>query len=464
MSLTDEVDEHGKPRSLRAVPDPPGAPSPPEQAQPDPASLNARFALASGRTSQRRIADYLRKQAPTIVIAGQLAMYDRKHGFYVMGDGPIRSKLTEIRGDYYTAREANEVLAILRDTSPPADERNVDMVNVLNGLLDLKTRTLYLHSPDYRSTVQLNVAYNPNADGRAFRRFLRQVLPDEDVQLLIGEWLGLLLVPELKYQRALLLTGAGANGKSVLIEVIWRLLGFFNCSYVPLHSLGEDRFIKSAMVGRLVNLAADIESYELRKTGDFKQIVAGDPVEVQAKYGHSTYTRLTTRLVFSANTKPATSDVSFGFFRRWHVVPFEETFVGANEDVDLAAKLARPDSLSGILNFALDGLERLTRQGGFTEAKAVTQASAEYRTEADSVASFVEEKVVIGPDYRIKGSDLYSRYRTYCEQSGRRWCGQKAMYERLRRLPELDGKLTEITPKGSLVFEGIAVDLEGAAR
>jgi len=149
------------------------------------------------------------------------------------------------------------VEAVLLNSPTLWERPPLDRLNLLNGILDVKTRARIDHYPDFLSPVQLPVRYDPAATCPNIRRFISQVLPTDN-QDLLGYLAALYMLPYTSLQKALLLQGAGGNGKSVFIAIICAFLGKANYSAKTLQQLCEDRFSASALLGKLVNICADM--------------------------------------------------------------------------------------------------------------------------------------------------------------------------------------------------------------
>ena len=89
---------------------------------------------------------------------------------------------------------------------------------------------------------------------------------------------------------------------------------------------------------------------------------------------------------------------------------------------------------SGILNWALDGLDRLNKQGKFTITKNVRNATANYKKMADIPAKFVNDMCVLAPDYSEQSSILYGAYKEWCDRNGHKSISITAIAEDWRRL------------------------------
>jgi putative DNA primase/helicase len=73
---------------------------------------------------------------------------------------------------------------------------------------------------------------------------------------------------------------------------------------------------------------------------------------------------------------------------------------------------------AGILNWVIEGLNKLRAQGHFTIPESVRQATEEFRLLSDMPRLFVEDSCLTGPDYKSQSADLYSAYRDWCAQNG----------------------------------------------
>ena len=140
----------------------------------------------------------------------------------------------------WTSHKAEEVVRYIEVDSPMLwDRPRTDVVNVRNGLLNVNTRTLSEHSPDHLSPVQLPVDFDPHAQCPAWDKFIRQVLASdsEAIGWEIPAWL---MTPDTSIQKAVLLMGDGANGKSTYLRAVLAFLGRRHVSAISLHRLEKD--------------------------------------------------------------------------------------------------------------------------------------------------------------------------------------------------------------------------------
>ena len=114
--------------------------------------------------------------------------------------------------------------------------QDLHFINLRNGMIDLRTMDLEPHHPSYYSTVQVPVKYNPDAKCPQFKRFLESVFDGDQERInLVQEIMGYVLTKERRLQKAFIFYGVGANGKSVLAEVIRHIAGPDNVSVSYTH-------------------------------------------------------------------------------------------------------------------------------------------------------------------------------------------------------------------------------------
>lgn len=284
-------------------------------------------------------------------------------------------------------------------------------------------------------THQLKFAYDPDANASRFKTFLDEVLPDSDAQRVLAEFIGYVLIPNsvLSLERALVLYGSGANGKSVVFSIISALLGTENVSNYSLESLTDVNGYYRVRLGQvLLNYSSEISSR--MDTTFFKQLVSGEPIQARSPHEKPITITNYARLMFNSNTLPKDVEQNEGFFRRFIIIPFNVTIPEDKRDPDLAKKIIETE-LPGIFNWVLDGVRSLLSAKQFTKSKTISDTIREYKKKSDTVNMFLEDE-----NYRIDATEklivkgVYETYSIYCKIYGYKACSLKSFTERLRTL------------------------------
>ena len=411
-----------------------------EATQPDPGRFFA------GRTFiPMRLAEELLQEHYIAFAANDFWLY--RGGVYrPEGDRVLSREAQRKLGEHTRQNRVREVLYYIStetDTDLP-DRPEERFINTRSGGVDWQTGEIREHDPSVFEITQVPVEYDPDVDCPAFRGYLQSAL-DESLHPLIHEILGYCLIPHTGFGKAVMLTGSGDNGKSVLLDTITALLGDENVAHEPLQNLEHNRFAAAKLVGKLANIFADIPHEKLQRSSMFKTLVTGDRITAEQKHQDPFEFRPYATLLFSANELPATEDKTPAYFKRWLIIPFERQFPPGDpaRDPDLRNKLTQPRELSGILNLAIRGLRRLFDQGHFTEPEIVKEAIDDYRRASDTVRTFVDECCVLDVDARVSKARFYEAYTEWCQDNGHHPVSQRTLRERMR---QIDAAISEGQP------------------
>lgn len=274
------------------------------------------------------------------------------------------------------------------------------LIAVQNGVFDLKEQKLKPHSGRYGFQSKSPIPYR---EGAACPRFLQAL--DEifrgDAQLIqvLQEVFGNCLLDSAKAEKAIFWYGAGANGKSVMADILTLLVGKEQVSHVSLSSFSAPFGLQS-IVNKKVNLSAENElGAAALETELLKGIISGDRINIARKYKEDLSIQPTTTLIFLVNTLPQVADTSHGFYRKMLILPFPRVFQQGEMDKYLRDKLRK--ELEGILCWALEGATRLYQnQFLFSEADQIQKALKSYKLEQNPVPQFLKERLEYLPEYK----------------------------------------------------------------
>ena len=305
--------------------------------------------------------------------------------------------------------------------SKPEKPKGKVLVNLSNGTLTVTKNgaTLQPFNRDDFLTYKLPFNYDPNAQAPLFEKYLNKVVPDFDKQRVLAEFLGYVFIntDTLNLEKALILFGSGANGKSVFFQIVQALFGTQNTSEYSLQSLtNETGYYRAMIANKLVNYASEINGK--LEASRFKQLVAGEPIEVRLPYGDPHIIRDYAKFIFNCNELPTDVEHTEAYFRRFLIIHFDITIPEEEQDKQLASKIIQSE-LPGILNWVLNGLDRLLKQKRFSECESANQALKQYRYESDNVSIFIEDGgYKASTKENVPMKTFYSEYRNFCVEHG----------------------------------------------
>lgn len=304
-------------------------------------------------------------------------------------------------------------------------------INFNNGYLDIKTMNFMPHDPDIGFRYVLPYDYSPNATSPSFEKMLNMITGgDKAKKDVLLEYMGYCLSNDDCWtQKALVMVGDGANGKSTLLNVLRELAGKNsksvkgNYSSFSMKQLNDSEYNRQNLDGKLFNICEETPTQAMMDNSLFKSLATGDEIQVRAPYKDPYFITNTAKLIFSANELPTTQDNTYGYWRRVIVVPFSETFTRDTEGYDPHIGIKLTKELSGIFNMVIEGYQRLVKNQKFTDCSAIDAALADYKNDNDSVLRWYEEKVTVhtngGYDqYFEPTQDLYTNYKYQAEAEG----------------------------------------------
>ena len=341
-----------------------------------------------------------------------------------LGEAAEKMGVTKFSAKYYQFRE-QLFKQFLTTAYLPTPENTKDkvLINLQNGTFEISPRGTKLR-PFNRTdfiTYQLPFEYDPKAKAPLFETYLNKVLPDLERQRVLAEYLGFVFIKHgsnaLKEEKALILYGTGANGKSVFFEIVTAMFGGDNLSNYSLQSLTEEKgYYRARISNKLINYASEINGK--LEASLFKAMVSGEPVEACLKYGQPFTMTDYAKFIFNCNELPKDVEHTNAYFRRFLIIPFDVTIPEHEQDKELHTKIIE-NELSGVFNWVLQGLNRLLEQKKFSVCEAAQQAVEQYKIESNSLQMFLKENEYKGSSrkYRLI-VELYNEYKAFCIDDG----------------------------------------------
>jgi putative DNA primase/helicase len=256
-----------------------------------------------------------------------------------------------------------------------------------------------------------------------------------------------------------MLTGKKQNGKSTFLHVIEALLGKANVSAIPLQLLSDSRFrfYVSQLYGKMANVCADLPAEKLKETDTFKKIVAGDTVTGEFKFCPPFDFAPYAKLLYSANQLPELPKDVEAFLVRWDMVEFPNTFLPGDpkRDPQLKEKLTTPEELSGVLNWCLEGLQRLLKNNGFTKSDTLAEQEDHWIVEGDSVKAFVDRCTCTEFGGAIEHNKTYDAYVKFCAKHKVTSTSLNRFVKEFQEITKVESFVTRIDQKAARVWRGI---------
>lgn len=362
------------------------------------------------------------------------------------GESYIKEVVRKILIHAYTPQRANKVVAkIEADTMINTDEffdvNYVDEICVKNGILNLVTKQLDEFTPERIFFNKLPVEYDPLATCDVIDAFFGDVLKEKEDKSVLYELAGFCLHKKYFLEKAFMFVGDGANGKSKTLSLLKEFLGVENTCSVRLSQMSD--LSSSALCelhNRLINIAGDLDNTALKQTGVFKELTGGDVIQVKRKYLRDLKFSNYAKMVFATNELPKVYDLKEGFWRRWILLEFPYKFLPQHEinlrpkeknlklqDPEISKKITTPTQLSGLLNQALEGLDRIKKNKDFSYSKGTAGVKDMWIRKSDSFTAFCLDNLEEDYEAFVSRKKLRNEFMKYCKKYKVKGASEKAM-------------------------------------
>ena len=274
------------------------------------------------------------------------------------------------------------------------------LLNCRNGTVDLHSGELLEHDPARYLSKMAPVDYDPEMPTPVWDAFIERVFAgDQSLIAFVQRAIGLSLVGKVIEHVLFVMYGTGANGKSTFTNVWLELLGDYS------RAAGMDLLVETKnpqhptsiaeLVGMRFIATAEVQGQFSERV--VKLLTGGDVRNARFLFEDAfTYTPSDT-FWLATNHKPTITGNSEGIWRRIRLLPFAVTVPPSEQDAALPAKLRA--EFPGILAWAVRGCLDWQRDG-LGSADAVDAATATYRGEMDTMATFLADRCVVGPTTR----------------------------------------------------------------
>ena len=375
------------------------------------------------------ISEHILSGTPAALSAEGVVTVYRDGVFRIEAD-PLAVVTTELLGnrwrpghhatiDGYTAAELRRRGQVLPDrmTEP--------IMNVANGMVDLRTGERMEWSPDFGSVVQFPVTFDPAARAPRYEEWAASQL---DGQLeALEEAVSWLLDPSVTPNKAAFLFGPSRTGKGTFLRIIQAIAGPANTSAVSLHQLAVNKFMAAPLYGKALNVSGDLSAAHIEDISMFKMMTGEDVIEADRKYGKPFSFTNRALFAFSANELPTVGESSSAYVNRVKPFYFGHTFQGAENPSIEAGIMAE---LPGILNrWIAAWRDRRDRGRDMDMDERVLE---KFATESDRVAMFVSHCTEIGPDHFSTTAELYNAFKDWVAEEGRTAMGKQRFGAKLK--------------------------------
>ena len=299
-----------------------------------------------------------------------------------------------------------------------------------NGVLELHTRRLHRHTPDFWTHNCVPFDYEPLAPPPiVWMGFLASCWPIDAQSIdTLQEIFGYCLTSDTSLQKIFMLIGPKRSGKGTIGRILKALLGRENTCEPTLDSLRND-FGLEQLIGKMLAVFTDVrlEGQTAAITEHLLSISGEDAKSINRKNLKHWNGQLIARFFMFTNIIPRFGDSSSALASRFIILQMLISHLG-KEDITLTEKLL--DELPGIFNWSLDGLDRLRRRGKFVMPISSSDKLKEFEELSAPILGFLRDSCVVKSGVQIECTVLFNSWVSWCRDQGRDGHGTLATFSR----------------------------------
>jgi putative DNA primase/helicase len=295
-----------------------------------------------------------------------------------------------------------------------------NLASTQNGTLNLSDGNFYEARRGDYITRQLGANHDETAKCSRWEQFLNEIFNgDADLIRFIQKVVGYSLTGDTSEQKMFIGYGFGKNGKTVFVNAIQALAGDYagSASFKTFDADKQSEQTNDLAMLKGKRFVSMIESAADKKLNEplIKQVTGGD--KITCRFLHKEFFEYFPqfKLFLATNHKPVITQTDFGIWRRIVLIPFTQNFEG-REEKGLEETLK--GELSGILNWAMEGLRLWQKEGLKPLPEAVTNATDNYKQESDTVGQWLEQRTIADKARTVKSSTAYIDYKDWAGDNG----------------------------------------------
>lgn len=330
------------------------------------------------------------------------------------------------------------------------------IAEIKNGAKVKKVDYIRSHTPNYISTFYVDYNYDPKATCPMWNNYVSSALPAPEAQKSLQMMFGLCLIPDTSYEVFFLLFGKPGSGKSTALDVLESLIGQNNCCTLSPDKF-EEKHSSHKLSEKLINKVGELPNTGdlIKIEGKFKDIVSGALIPVEKKYQDVTEAHAIARNIFASNHYPEFSDKTGAILQRMRMICFNESFRGTENQINNLAGKIKEKELSGVFNWAIDGLAELIQLSHFPENPEGARIKKEEHFKNDNEARFIDEMCEVTPNSFTNAGQVYTKYVEFTQNNGNR---PRSKVHFIDRVENLYPAIKHIQKKGGeRGFDGLRV-------
>jgi putative DNA primase/helicase len=308
-------------------------------------------------------------------------------------------------------------------------DRDIYLMNVLNGTLDLRSGSLV---PPRRENFMTRLApvvwQGLEAQCEYWHSHINYFLREPGLVGFLQRWFGYCLTGETRERKMMIMYGTGSNGKSIICEAQAEIMGDYSMnaqSEMLLASSGDS-------IPNDIARLQSVRSVHMSETDQGKRMAEAKVKEltgkdtVTARFLHQEFFSFKPefKMILRTNHRPTIVSNDNGIWDRIMLIPFDIRIPDQHRRPHDQIEASLRQEYSGILAWMVRGCIEWYSEG-LKIPNEVHAASKQYRDDMDSIGQFIGESCVVDETTTCDGEVLWEAYKKWCGSNGEKFKQQK---------------------------------------
>jgi len=294
---------------------------------------------------------------------------------------------------------------------------------------DAETGECIPSSPKYFSTNPIPWRVGESEDTPNIDSLFEQWV-GKDSALSLYEIIAYCCLADYPIHRLFCFIGDGLNGKGSFLRLLSKFIGEENCCSTELDILLSSRFEVTRLYKRLVCLMGETNFNEMKQTSMLKKLTGGDLIgfEFKNKLPFEEYNYA--KILIATNNLPTTTDKTAGFYRRWMIFDFPNTF---NEKLDIISLVPEME-FENLAKKCLSILKELLKKREFHKEGSIEERAKKFEEKSNPFEKFWRDHIDDGdPQSDIPSWEFAKRINEWCRENKFRELSERTIADHLKQ-------------------------------
>jgi len=303
------------------------------------------------------------------------------------------------------------------------EEAPLRWIQFKDKAFSLRSGKIHNITPDYFFTNPIPWKLGESSETPTMDKLFKEWVGEQYVNDLY-EILAYCCYRDYPIQTLLCLYGFGRNGKSSYLKILDKFIGEGNITSTELDLLvghSSSRFESFKLYKKLCCMLGETNFGVLDKSSLLKKLVGGDKISFEMKNKDPFADFNYSKIIIASNSLPSSDDTSEGFYRRWHIIDFPNTFP-EGKDITITIPEIEYENLTRKIS---EILPKLLDKGQFTNQGTIPERKRKYQMASNPLPYFINHCCIREPNEWILHPDLFSAYCKFLQHFKRRLVSRK---------------------------------------